>query len=131
MKIACIGEAMIELSIRDNDTKLGVAGDTLNTAVYLKRSAPQIEVDYITRLGSDPFSDQITSFIKEQNLGTGAIEISDDRHPGLYAITTAPDGENDPLLIGEISQPPKSCSKAQMVPTLTVWVSMTLFICPA
>jgi 2-dehydro-3-deoxygluconokinase len=93
MKVACIGEAMIELSIRDNDTKLGVAGDTLNTAVYLKRSAPQIEVDYITRLGSDPFSEQITAFIQEQNLGTGAIETSDDRHPGLYAITTATDGE--------------------------------------
>lgn len=93
MKVACIGEAMIELSIRDNETKLGVAGDTLNTAVYLKRSAPQIEVDYITRLGSDPFSDQITAFIQEQNLGTEAIETSDDRHPGLYAITTAPDGE--------------------------------------
>ena len=93
MKVACIGEAMIELSILDHKTNLAVAGDTLNTAVYLKRSAPQIDVDYITRLGSDPFSAQITAFIKDQNLGTAAIEISEDRHPGLYAITTSGDGE--------------------------------------
>lgn len=93
MKVACIGEAMIELSMRDQQTNLGVAGDTLNTAVYLKRSAPQLDVDYITRLGSDPFSAQITAFIQDQNLGTAAIEISEDRHPGLYAITTSSDGE--------------------------------------
>ena len=93
MKIACIGEAMIELSIQKKRTNLGVAGDTLNTAVYLKRSAPQIEVDYVTRLGSDPFSLKIFSFIKDQNLGTRCIEYSDDRHPGIYAINTANDGE--------------------------------------
>ncbi|MDG1935435.1 MAG: sugar kinase [Paracoccaceae bacterium] len=93
VKVACIGEAMIELSLRERQTNLGVAGDTLNTAVYLKRAAPQIEVDYITRLGSDPFSAQITAFITAQNLGTAAIEISEHRHPGLYAISTSDDGE--------------------------------------
>ena len=84
---------MIELSIHKQQTKLGVAGDTLNTAVYLKRSAPQIEVDYVTRLGSDPFSLQIFSFIRDQDLGATCIEFSEDRNPGLYAITTASDGE--------------------------------------
>ena len=93
MKVACIGEAMIELSMNEKQTNLGVAGDTLNTAVYLKRSAPQIDVDYITRLGSDPFSARIIAFIKDQKLGTDAIEISENRHPGLYAITTSGDGE--------------------------------------
>lgn len=93
MKVACIGEAMIEISMSDEKTNLGVAGDTLNTAVYLKRSAPEMDVDYITRLGSDPFSAKITEFIKDQGLGTTAIEISEDRHPGLYAITTSSNGE--------------------------------------
>lgn len=39
MKIACIGEVMIELSIAGDDDRahVGVAGDTYNTAVYLQR----------------------------------------------------------------------------------------------
>ncbi|MEL7082678.1 MAG: sugar kinase, partial [Pseudomonadota bacterium] len=52
MKVAAIGEAMIELAMTGDDTShVGVAGDTLNTAIYIKRSAPEISVDYITRLG--------------------------------------------------------------------------------
>ena len=93
MKIAAIGEAMIEMSITGDQAQLGVAGDTLNTAIYLKRAAPQIEVDYITRLGRDEFSERIKSFIADQSLGTSAIETDDDRVPGLYAITTNAQGE--------------------------------------
>ena len=33
MKIAAIGEAMIEMSITGDQAQLGVAGDTLNTAI--------------------------------------------------------------------------------------------------
>ena len=54
-RIACIGEAMIELSLVDDDAQVGVAGDTLNTAIYLHRSAPDMQVDYLTCLGDDPF----------------------------------------------------------------------------
>ncbi|MDG2231893.1 MAG: PfkB family carbohydrate kinase, partial [Paracoccaceae bacterium] len=93
MKIAVIGEAMIEMSITGDQAQLGVAGDTLNTAIYLKRAAPQIEVDYITRLGRDSFSKRIKNFIADQFLGTSAIETDDDRVPGLYAITTNAQGE--------------------------------------
>ena len=39
-RIACIGEAMIELSMDGDQAHLAVAGDTLNTAIYLKRSWP-------------------------------------------------------------------------------------------
>ena len=93
MKIAAIGEAMIEMSITGDQAQLGVAGDTLNTAIYLKRAAPHIDVDYITRLGRDGFSKRIKSFIADQSLGTSAIETDDDRVPGLYAITTNAQGE--------------------------------------
>ena len=86
MKIAAIGEAMIEMSITGDQAQLGVAGDTLNTAIYLKRAAPQIDVDYITRLGRDGFSERIKSFIADQSLGTSDIETDEDRGPGLYAI---------------------------------------------
>ena len=93
MRVAAIGEAMIELSMDGDTAQVGVAGDTLNTAIYLKRSAPNIAVDYVTCLGDDAFSDRIHSFIKEQGIGTTAIERLEGQAPGLYAISTTADGE--------------------------------------
>ena len=72
-RVACIGEAMIELSLRDTTAQVGVAGDTLNTAIYLKRSAPALDVDYVTCLGDDPFSDRIGDFIASQDIGCSAV----------------------------------------------------------
>ncbi|ABG30367.1 sugar kinase [Roseobacter denitrificans] len=92
-RIACVGEAMIELSILGQTSQVGVAGDTLNTAIYLKRNAPQFSVDYVTCLGDDPFSDQIEDFIAAQAIGTGAVTRLTGKSPGLYAITTTEDGE--------------------------------------
>lgn len=91
--IAAIGEAMIELSLQGSAAQVGVAGDTLNTAIYLKRNAPDLDVDYVTCLGDDPFSDQIEAFIAEQDVGTGALSRISGKSPGLYAITTTADGE--------------------------------------
>lgn len=93
MKVAAIGEAMIELSMDSDTAAMGVAGDTLNSAIYLKRSAPDIQVDYITRLGTEPFSLKIREFIAAQGVGTSAIESDPDGIPGLYAITTDASGE--------------------------------------
>ena len=93
MKIACVGEAMIELSIAGAAASGGVAGDTLNTGVYLKRTAPDLQVDYVTRLGDCPFSEQIRDFIAEQDLGTDTIEMISGETPGLYAITSSETGE--------------------------------------
>lgn len=93
MKVAAIGEAMIELSMDGDTAAVGVAGDTLNSAIYLKRSAPDIQVDYVTRLGAEPFSRKIHDFIAAQDVGTGAIETDPDGTPGLYAITTDASGE--------------------------------------
>ena len=58
-RIACIGEAMIELSMLETGAKVGVAGDTLNTAIYMHRAAPDLQVEYVTCLGDDPFSGRI------------------------------------------------------------------------
>ncbi len=92
-RVAAIGEAMIELSLKGNKAKVGVAGDTLNTAIYLKRAGHDLEVDYVTCLGDDPFSDQIEDFITAQSIGTGPIARIAGKSPGLYAITTTDDGE--------------------------------------
>lgn len=93
MRVACIGEAMIELSMKEEGAQVGVAGDTLNTAIYLKRTAPDLNVDYITCLGDDPFSAQIMDFITAQNVGTGNVRTIAGKSPGLYAITTNDEGE--------------------------------------
>jgi 2-dehydro-3-deoxygluconokinase len=92
-RVACVGEAMIELSMMDGDAQINVAGDTLNTAIYLHRTAPQLTVDYITCLGSDTFSDSISAFIADQGVGNSKIKRIADGTPGLYAITTSQEGE--------------------------------------
>lgn len=95
-KIACIGEAMVELAMgesRSDIAHVGVAGDTLNTAIYLKRCAPEVEVSYITRLGRDPFSSRMIAFMQAEDIDTSLIGISDSRAPGLYTILTDDEGE--------------------------------------
>jgi 2-dehydro-3-deoxygluconokinase len=92
-RVACVGEAMIELSIMGDDAQVNVAGDTLNTAIYLHRSAPQVSVDYITCLGHDAFSARISNFIADHGIGTAQIQRVSDGSPGLYAITTSAEGE--------------------------------------
>lgn len=104
LKIACVGEAMIEVSVNATDTekdsaqttlsRIGFAGDSLNTAIYLKRAiGNNAEVAYVTRLGNDVFSERLLAFIQSENIDTQVIERSDKKIPGLYAITTDTDGE--------------------------------------
>ncbi|WP_299639024.1 sugar kinase [uncultured Ruegeria sp.] len=92
-RIACIGEAMIELSMLESGAKVGVAGDTLNTAIYMHRAAPDLQVEYVTCLGDDPFSERIAGFIASHGIVTSGVRIIPNASPGLYAITTSADGE--------------------------------------
>lgn len=96
IKIACIGEAMVELSLDRGPSDIahiGVAGDTLNTAIYLKRCAPEFQVSYVTRLGQDAFSTRMLAFMQGEDIDTSLIGYSDRRTPGLYAISTDALGE--------------------------------------
>jgi 2-dehydro-3-deoxygluconokinase len=96
LRVACIGEAMIELSTAGDPTRaaVGVAGDTLNTAIYLARMAGAgAEVSYVTALGDDPYSDRMIAFMAAEGVGTGAIRRLPGRLPGLYAISTDAGGE--------------------------------------
>jgi 2-dehydro-3-deoxygluconokinase len=96
MRVACIGECMVELTLPRDEAdagRIGFAGDTLNAAVYLKRSAPGIEVAYVTALGTDPLSERMLGFFAAEGLDTGLIERRPDRAPGLYAISLDARGE--------------------------------------
>ena len=52
MRAVFIGECMAELRQADRGLyTLGYAGDAYNAAVYLKRSAPQVHVNFLTATG--------------------------------------------------------------------------------
>lgn len=106
MKIAAIGECMIELSARaDGGMTLAYGGDTLNTAVYLARlgaaadrgrgdgRAGGIRVDYLTALGDDPYSDDMVAFWRREGIGTDNVIRLPNSLPGLYTIRTDRQGE--------------------------------------
>jgi 2-dehydro-3-deoxygluconokinase len=98
VKIACIGECMVELSALAFDAGragLGVAGDTLNAAVYLHRSLPEdaAQVSYVTALGDDPISCQMVDIIAAHGIETGLIARRAGALPGIYAIDLTPQGE--------------------------------------
>ena len=89
-----IGEYMLEFSRRaDGLFRLGYAGDTFNTAWYLRKLAGEdTSVEYFTRIGSDNYSGQMAAFLEENGIGTRWIARDEVRQPGLYMIETK-DGE--------------------------------------
>jgi 2-dehydro-3-deoxygluconokinase len=90
--IACIGECMIELTQgRGSEVSRAYGGDTLNTAVYLARLGAQ--VDYVTALGDDPFSDEMVDGWRSEGIGTSRVIRVAGKLPGLYAIRTGASGE--------------------------------------
>lgn len=96
LKIACMGEAMIEMIANAENTsaKLGVAGDSMNTAIYLKRSlAGDHEVSFVSMVGQDPLSDRIANFIAGEGVSTDLLKRHGEKLPGLYAVNTDSAGE--------------------------------------
>ena len=94
LKIACVGEVMIELLATRAGHDLGFAGDALNTSVYLRRSlSPEHSVAFVSVVGQDPLSDQMLDFISGHHVATDGISRHPELLPGLYAITTDENGE--------------------------------------
>lgn len=88
-RIVCIGECMVELAptAKDGDYQMGFAGDTMNTAWYLRRLlGTDHQVDYVTAVGTDPRSSQMIDFLRNAGLGTDHIARRPDRTVGLYMI---------------------------------------------
>ncbi|MDX6019321.1 sugar kinase [Scandinavium sp. V105_16] len=94
-KIAVIGECMIELSEKGSAVNRGFGGDTLNTSVYIARQVKQadLQVSYITALGTDSFSQQMLEAWESENVDTRLIQRMENRMPGLYYIETDETGE--------------------------------------
>ena len=84
-----IGESMVELSPgAGDDWRLGYAGDSFNTAWYARRTlGPEWRVGYLTRIGTDKFSDAMADFIADAGIEDGFLTRDADRGVGLYAIS--------------------------------------------
>lgn len=95
-RIAFIGECMIELKGRPLESiSQTFSGDTANTAVYFSRltGGQDVEIDFVTAVGDDPFSDAMLQFFSRENLGCGHIQRVPGKQPGLYFINVDPLGE--------------------------------------
>lgn len=90
-RIVLVGEAMLELSRRGEEWRLGYGGDTLNTAIHLARAGH--EVAYLTAIGSDPLSGDLKDRWRREGLTTDLVLEHPSRTTGLYAIVTDPHGE--------------------------------------
>ena len=91
MRAIFVGEAMLELRQSAGAWQLGYGGDTLNTAIHLARAG--LPTAYLTALGNDPFSADLTAQWAGEGIDTSLILTDPSRNPGLYAITTDADGE--------------------------------------
>lgn len=88
-RILAIGECMVELApaVAANTYKVGFAGDTMNTAWYMRRLLDtDYQVDYFTAVGTDRTSDQMLGFLKQAGIGTDHITRRIDGTVGLYMI---------------------------------------------
>ena len=64
--------------------RMGVAGDTYNTAVSLARAG--LPVSYLTVLGQDALSGRILDAMTAEGIDTADIPRHAERLPGIYAI---------------------------------------------
>jgi len=87
-RFVSIGECMIEMAGgEDRNYRLGYAGDTLNTAWYMRALlGDDWSVDYFTGLGEDRYSNDIRAFLDANRIGTSHIRTVPNRRPGLYMI---------------------------------------------
>lgn len=96
MRILCVGEAMIELAMEPSEDHalVGVAGDVLNTAIYLKRGLGTLaNIMLGSGVGTDAMSNRIVGFAKTHRIDCDRVTRHTTRGIGLYAISVDDAGE--------------------------------------
>ena len=91
--VVAFGECMLEVGLTGPaQAALGYAGDTFNTAVYLRRLGRTVA--YATALGAeDPFSDGMLRMMDEEGVDASLVRRAPGRLPGVYAIDRDGRGE--------------------------------------
>ena len=92
INIAFFGECMIEKNANES---FRFGGDSLNSALYLARSAPQekITVSYITAIGQDKESLHLLEQWQEEHIDTRFVSQMPGRQLGRYSIVNNEQGE--------------------------------------
>lgn len=137
-RIVSIGECMGELAETGapGALSMGFAGDTLNTAFYLRQSlGPEWQVDYVTAVGTDGLSDRMLDFLNAEGIGTAHIRRLADKTIGLYYITLK-EGErsftywrNDSAA-RRLASDPAAIVRALENADVAYWSGITLAILP-
>ena len=93
-KIVLMGECMLELrQAKDGLMLRSFAGDTFNTAVYMKRILAEQDIAFMTAVGQDTISQQLLAVCTAENLNNQHIFTKSKRHPGVYLVETDEKGE--------------------------------------
>ena len=87
-RFLAVGECMVEFAVcPDGRYKMGFAGDTFNTAWYVREVAPPgLDVAYLTAVGDDRPSMQMLRFMEDAGIQPEA-RIRKNRTVGLYVIS--------------------------------------------
>lgn len=94
MRAICVGECMVELSARpDGAYARAFAGDAYNTAVHLKRCAPDIDVQFATVTGEDATSAAMRRAWLGEGIDDALAPTVAGGSPGLYMVDTDRAGE--------------------------------------
>jgi 2-dehydro-3-deoxygluconokinase len=90
----CIGECMVELRpVSDGHLRRSFAGDAYNTAVYLKRSAPDIDVAFLTATGDESLSLAMIETWASEGISDRLVFRIPGQLPALYLIETNEKGD--------------------------------------
>jgi 2-dehydro-3-deoxygluconokinase len=92
-EVVAFGECMVEVGLMGpGQAAVGYAGDTFNTAVYLRRLG--FSAAYGTAIGADdPFSAGILKLMDDEGVDASLVRTVPNRLPGLYAFDRDPAGE--------------------------------------
>ncbi|PZQ48337.1 MAG: sugar kinase [Rhodovulum sulfidophilum] len=136
--VLSIGEAMVELSAagRGDLWRLGIAGDTLNTAWYLRRLlGADWRVGYLSRVGEGEFSRKMLDFLAAEGIETTHVARDSEREIGLYAISLR-DGERsfsywrDTSAAKRLASDPDALARALGGAALAYFSGITVAILP-
>lgn len=80
---------MVEMAPTDTpgDFRMGFAGDTFNTAWYMRRLRPDVATRYFSRVGTDAVSYSMLAMMSGAGIDTTFIEQDPVRSVGLYLIS--------------------------------------------
>ncbi len=91
--ILSLGEPMWEMSAIPSEPgkyTLGFGGDTANFCVAAARQGAS--VGYITRVGNDPFGDELRAIWKQEGIDCSQVTVDQHASTGGYFVHHGPDG---------------------------------------